>query len=220
MTILKIADIGKIEYKRSLALQKRLVEARKKKQICDTLLLVEHPGTITLGKQTNNSDLVDEKFPIFKIDRGGSATYHGPGQLIGYIIMDLIGKGISISVLVRKIEKCLIDTLVEYDIEANRISGKPGVWYKGKKIASIGLAVKKWITYHGFCLNINTDLDAYNTIKPCGFDSRIMTSLKQLKCKEISEIKVKEKLVKNFVKIFDYDEIKYQYDSSTQLIIK
>ena len=135
MTILKIADLGKIEYKRSLELQKRLVNARKKRQICDTLLLVEHPGTITLGKQTNNSDLVDEKFPIFKIDRGGSATYHGPGQLIGYIIMDLIGKGISISVLVRKIEKCLIDTLTEYNIESNMITGKPGVWYKQKKIA-------------------------------------------------------------------------------------
>tara|TARA_B100000408_G_C10243975_1_gene200541 strand:- start:23 stop:685 length:663 start_codon:yes stop_codon:yes gene_type:complete len=220
MTILKIADIGKIEYKRSLALQKRLVEARKKKQICDTLLLVEHPGTITLGKQTNNSDLVDEKFPIFKIDRGGSATYHGPGQLIGYIIMDLIGKEISISVLVRKIEKCLIDTLAEYNIESNMITGKPGVWYEQKKIASIGLAVKKWITYHGFCLNINTDLEAYNAIKPCGFDSKIMTSLKQLKGKEISEIEVKEKLVKNFTKIFNYEEIEYQYNLSSQLKIK
>ena len=220
MTILKIADIGKIEYKRSLALQKRLVEARKKKQICDTLLLVEHPGTITLGKQTNNSDLVDEKFPIFKIDRGGSATYHGPGQLIGYIIMDLIGKEISISVLVRKIEKCLIDTLAEYNIKSNMITGKPGVWYEQKKIASIGLAVKKWITYHGFCLNINTDLEAYSAIKPCGFDSKIMTSLKQLKGKEISEIEVKEKLVKNFTKIFDYEEIEYQYNLSSQLKIK
>ena len=147
MTILKIADLGKIEYKRSLELQKRLVNARKKRQICDTLLLVEHPGTITLGKQTNNSDLVDEKFPIFKIDRGGSATYHGPGQLIGYIIMDLIGKGISISVLVRKIEKCLIDTLTEYNIESNMITGKPGVWYKQKKIASIGESFHSDVDY-------------------------------------------------------------------------
>ena len=165
MNRLNIIDLGLTEYQRALDIQKTLVKKRLDDSVTDTLLLLEHPHVITLGRQTKPGDVLDNSMPIVEIDRGGSATYHGPGQLIGYVIIDLRRKGISVPTLITKIHESLIRTLSELDIKAERKRKKPGVWIEQKKIASIGLSVRNWITYHGFSLNIDTDLDKFKIIR-------------------------------------------------------
>ena len=207
MNSLNILDLGLTEYQRALDIQKTLVKERLDNSTSDTLLLVEHPHVVTLGKQTNPNDVLNNSIPIVKIDRGGSATYHGPGQLIGYIIMDLRSKGISVPILISKIHEIIILTLDELDIKAKRKKNDTGVWINQKKIASIGLSVRNWITYHGFSLNVNTDLERFNTIRPCGYDSQVMTSVNSIKRKEYSKEVIQTKIIRNFSNVFEYNKI-------------
>tara|TARA_B100000686_G_C16778220_1_gene970011 strand:- start:1765 stop:2400 length:636 start_codon:yes stop_codon:yes gene_type:complete len=207
MNSLNILDLGLTEYQRALDIQKTLVKERLDNSTSDTLLLVEHPHVVTLGKQTNPNDVLNNSIPIVKIDRGGSATYHGPGQLIGYIIMDLRSKGISVPILISKIHEIIILTLDELDIKAKRKKNDTGVWIDQKKIASIGLSVRNWITYHGFSLNVNTDLERFNTIRPCGYDSQVMTSVNSIKRKEYSKEVIQTKIIRNFLNVFEYNKI-------------
>ena len=207
MNSLNIIDLGLTEYQRALEIQKTLVKDRLDNSIPDTLLLVEHPHVVTLGKQTSPNDVLNNSIPIVKIDRGGSATYHGPGQLIGYIIMDLRSKGISVPILISKIHEIIILTLDELDIKAKRKKNDTGVWIDQKKIASIGLSVRNWITYHGFSLNVNTDLERFNTIRPCGYDSQVMTSVNSIKRKEYSKEVIETKIIRNFSNVFGYNKI-------------
>ena len=207
MNSLNIIDLGLTEYQRALEIQKILVKERLDNSTPDTLLLVEHPHVVTLGKQTSPNDVLNNSIPIVKIDRGGSATYHGPGQLIGYIIMDLRSKGISVPILISKIHEIIILTLDELDIKAKRKKNDTGVWIDQKKIASIGLSVRNWITYHGFSLNVNTDLERFNTIRPCGYDSQVMTSVNSIKRKEYSKEVIQTKIIRNFSNVFGYNKI-------------
>ena len=207
MNSLNILDLGLTEYQRALEIQKTLVKERLDNSTSDTLLLLEHPHVVTLGKQTNPNDVLNNSIPIVKIDRGGSATYHGPGQLIGYIIMDLRNKGISVPILISKIHEIIILTLDELDIKAKRKKNDTGVWINQKKIASIGLSVRNWITYHGFSLNVNTDLERFNTIRPCGYDSQVMTSVNSIKRKEYSKEVIQTKIIRNFSNVFGYNKI-------------
>ena len=207
MNSLNIIDLGLTEYQRALEIQKTLVKERLDNSTPDTLLLVEHPHVVTLGKQTSPNDVLNNSIPVVRIDRGGSATYHGPGQLIGYIIMDLRSKGISVPVLISKIHEIIILTLDELDIKAKREKDDTGVWIGQKKIASIGLSVRNWITYHGFSLNVNTDLEKFNTIRPCGHDSKIMTSVSSIKRKEYSKEVIQTKIIRNFSNVFEYNRI-------------
>ena len=207
MNSLNILDLGLTEYQRALDIQKTLVKERLDNSTSDTLLLVEHPHVVTLGKQTNPNDVLNNSIPIVKIDRGGSATYHGPGQLIGYIIMDLRSKGISVPILISKIHEIIILTLDELDIKAKRKKNDTGVWIDQKKIASIGLSVRNWITYHGFSLNVNTDLERFNTIRPCGYDSQVMTSVNSITRKEYSKEVIQTKIIRNFSNVFEYNKI-------------
>ena len=207
MSSLNIIDLGLTEYQRALEIQKILVKERLNNSTPDTLLLVEHPHVVTLGKQTRPNDVLNNSIPVVKIDRGGSATYHGPGQLIGYIIMDLRSKGISVPVLISKIHEIIILTLDELNIKAKREKNDTGVWIGQKKIASIGLSVRNWITYHGFSLNVNTDLEKFNTIRPCGHDSQIMTSVSSIKRKEYSKEVIQTKIIRNFSNVFEYNRI-------------
>ena len=207
MNSLNILDLGLTEYQRALDIQKTLVKERLDNSTSDTLLLLEHPHVVTLGKQTNPNDVLNNSIPIVKIDRGGSATYHGPGQLIGYIIMDLRSKGISVPILISKIHEIIILTLDELDIKAKRKKNDTGVWVDQKKIASIGLSVRNWITYHGFSLNVNTDLERFNTIRPCGHDSQVMTSVNSIKRKEYSKEVIQTKIIRNFSNVFEYNKI-------------
>ena len=207
MNSLNILDLGLTEYQRALDIQKTLVKERLDNSTSDTLLLLEHPHVVTLGKQTNPNDVLNNSIPIVKIDRGGSATYHGPGQLIGYIIMDLRSKGISVPILISKIHEIIILTLDELDIKAKRKKNDTGVWIDQKKIASIGLSVRNWITYHGFSLNVNTDLERFNAIRPCGYDSQVMTSVNSIKRKEYSKEVIQTKIIRNFSNVFEYNKI-------------
>ena len=207
MNSLNILDLGLTEYQRALDIQKTLVKERLDNSTSDTLLLLEHPHVVTLGKQTNPNDVLNNSIPIVKIDRGGSATYHGPGQLIGYIIMDLRSKGISVPVLISKIHEIIILTLDELDIKAKREKNDTGVWIGQKKIASIGLSVRNWITYHGFSLNVDTDLERFNTIRPCGYDSQVMTSVNSITRKEYSKEVIQTKIIRNFSNVFEYNKI-------------
>ena len=207
MSSLNIIDLGLTEYQRALQIQKTLVKERLDNSTPDTLLLVEHPHVVTLGKQTSPNDVLDNSIPIVKVDRGGSATYHGPGQLVGYIIMDLKSKGISVPVLISKIHEIIILTLDELDITAKREENDTGVWIGQKKIASIGLSVRNWITYHGFSLNVNTDLERFNAIRPCGYDSQVMTSVNSIKKKEYSKEFIQTKVIRNFSNVFEYNKI-------------
>jgi len=207
MSSLNIIDLGLTEYQRALQIQKTLVKERLDNSTPDTLLLVEHPHVVTLGKQTSPNDVLDNSIPIVKVDRGGSATYHGPGQLVGYIIMNLKSKGISVPVLISKIHEIIILTLDELDITAKREKNDTGVWIGQKKIASIGLSVRNWITYHGFSLNVNTDLERFNAIRPCGYDSQVMTSVNSIKRKEYSKEVIQTKVIRNFSNVFEYNKI-------------
>ena len=207
MNSLNILDLGLTEYQRALDIQKTLVKERLDNSTSDTLLLLEHPHVVTLGKQTNPNDVLNNSIPIVKIDRGGSATYHGPGQLIGYIIMDLRSKGISVPILISKIHEIIILTLDELDITAKREKNDTGVWIGQKKIASIGLSVRNWITYHGFSLNVNTDLERFNAIRPCGYDSQVMTSVNSITRKEYSKEVIQTKIIRNFSNVFEYNKI-------------
>ncbi|HIC84094.1 MAG TPA: lipoyl(octanoyl) transferase LipB [Nitrososphaerales archaeon] len=214
MNRLNIIDLGLTEYQRALDIQKTLVKKRLDDSVTDTLLLLEHPHVITLGRQTKPGDVLDNSMPIVEIDRGGSATYHGPGQLIGYVIIDLRRKGISVPTLITKIHESLIRTLSELDIKAERKRKKPGVWIEQKKIASIGLSVRNWITYHGFSLNIDTDLDKFKIIRPCGFDSQIMTSINYNKKRKYSMEIIKSSIIRNFVDVFEYYKIEKKLKAS------
>ena len=162
-----ILDLGKSHYNDAWKLQKRLQSQRISGQIDDQLLLVEHFPVYTLGKNTPKEHLLtkeSDNISIIQTDRGGDITFHGPGQLVGYPILDLNQYKRSISWYMRELEQLIIDVLKEYDINAGRKKGLTGVWVKGKKIAALGVRISKWVTMHGFSLNINPDLKYYQGI--------------------------------------------------------
>jgi len=164
-------------YEEIWQLQKELVEKRIRDEIPDTFLIGEHPPVITCGRGTHAENLLMPDIPIVEIERGGDVTYHGPGQLVGYPILKLEGKNRDLHGYLRSLETLLIQTLAEFQIAGSTKAGLTGVWVGDKKIASIGVAVKKWVTYHGFALNVNTDLTQFTTINPCGLSAETMTSM-------------------------------------------
>jgi len=198
-------DLGLIDYKEAWNLQLELVEKRYKKNISDVLILAQHPDVITLGRRGKIEEIKIKQFPIYNIERGGKSTYHGPGQIIGYPIIDLHEKEITVIQLVKNLEEVIIKTLEKFNINSNIIKGKPGVWVDNKKISSIGLAIRKWVSYHGFSLNVDVDLTKFNSLSPCGMDSNIMTSIENLYFKNISHEEVKKHIINNFKEIFNYE---------------
>ena len=179
------------------------------------LILVEHPHVYTLGKSGNVGHLLlDENGMIakhasfYKINRGGDITYHGPGQIVGYPILDLDNFFTDIHLYLRTLEQAVIDTLAEYNIKSGRLSGYTGVWLdaeneKARKICALGVRCSRWVTMHGFAFNVNTDLDYFNNIVPCGIDDKAVTSMKKELKKEVDIKQVKEVLVNNIVKLFE-----------------
>jgi lipoyl(octanoyl) transferase len=179
--------LGRIEYADGLALQAALAEERKSGRGSDRLLLLEHPHVYTLGRQSKVADLLwDEAerarrgVSIHAIDRGGEITYHGPGQLVGYPIIDLSAYGRDLHAYVRRLEETLIAALRGWGIAAERAPGYPGVWVGNDKIAAIGVHVSRWVTTHGFALNVDTDLAYFEGIVPCGLADRGVTSVRAL----------------------------------------
>ena len=201
-----ILDLGKSHYNDAWKLQKRLQSQRISGQIDDQLLLVEHFPVYTLGKNTPKEHLLtkeSDNISIIQTDRGGDITFHGPGQLVGYPILDLNQYKRSISWYMRELEQLIIDVLKEYDINAGRKKGLTGVWVKGKKIAALGVRISKWVTMHGFSLNINPDLKYYQGIIPCGITEYGVTSMADLLNDDVPNMsEIKDTLVKHFIAIF------------------
>ena len=173
-----LLDFGRMGYGEALALQRELVSKRAMGEIPDSLILVEHEHVITQGRKTTPANFKPQDIPVFQVERGGDATYHGPGQLVGYPIVLLADHDVRRHV--SNIEAAVIRTVGRYGIEGERLQGHPGVWVKGKKLASIGVAVTDWVTYHGFALNVNTDLSYFELIRPCGLDPTTMTSMERI----------------------------------------
>ena len=201
-----ILDLGKSDYKEAWELQKKLQSQRISGEIDDQLLLVEHFPVYTLGKNAPTEHLLNNKsddISIVQSDRGGNVTFHGPGQLVGYPILDLNNYKKSITWYMRELEKLIINTLKNYNIKAERKKGLTGVWVNDKKIAALGVRISRWVTMHGFSLNINPDLKYYRGIIPCGISHYGVTSMENIlgdSAPKMSEIK--EKLVNHFISKF------------------
>jgi lipoyl(octanoyl) transferase len=180
-------DLGACEYLPSLELQRKVVQKRKSSEIPDSLLFVEYPHTITLGRGGNTehllaaaSELKSRSVGYWETDRGGDITYHGPGQMIAYPILDLKGLRRDIDWYLRCLEECIMETLVDFGIQGDRVAGATGVWVGDEKIAAIGVRTSQWVTSHGVALNVHTDLDYFDLIVPCGLRSRGVTSLSKI----------------------------------------
>lgn len=208
MTTGNFLDLGRRDYNEVLELQRRLVNLRSSNQIPDTLILVEHPHVFTVGKAIPG-EIPSEinNVPIVRIERGGQWTYHGPGQLVGYPILDLNARERDVHAFVNGIEEALILTLNEFGIKAERMEGrdKAGVWIEGKKIASIGAAIRSWVTFHGFALNVNTDMEYFAMIEPCGMLSSTMTCMKTILNGKVDFIQVKDSVRRNFEQVFQIE---------------
>ena len=195
--------LGRIGYADALALQKRLVELRKQKQIEDSLLLLEHDPVVTLGRDGKRDSLLFDDaaygakgIEVFESDRGGDATYHGPGQVVAYPIIDLSPDQKDIRKYVYNLEEAMIRTLSAYGISGDRLAGSPGVWLASpeRKVGAIGARISRWITHHGLALNVNTDLAHFETIIPCGIHDKGVTSMKKELGHGCSMIEVMDKL--------------------------
>ena len=184
---LEIARLGTVDYAAALALQNALVAARREDLIGDTLLLMEHPHVFTLGRGADARYLLQERpgVPVFRVSRGGQVTYHGPGQLVGYPILKLEGRDRDIHLYLRRIEQTMIDALAGLGIAAGRRAGLTGVWVAERKIGSIGVGLRRWITLHGFALNVRTALEYFDAMVPCGIAGCEMTSVERELGREI-----------------------------------
>lgn len=203
-----VEQLGQIAYDDAFALQNQRVTARQNGDIADTLLLCEHPHTYTLGTAADRSNLLltpeqmqARGIELRQIDRGGDITYHGPGQIVGYPILDLRPDRQDVHQYVRDLEDVLIRALADLDVQAGRVAGLTGVWTRAGKIAAIGVRVSRWITSHGFALNVDTDLGYFDLIVPCGIADRGVTSLAALGCGAGRE-EVEARIVERFAEVF------------------
>ena len=181
-----------------------LVEKRRVSEMCDSLILNEHDHVLTIGRNGHDENLLEEGLPLHHIERGGDITYHGPGQLVAYPIIYLPDYSLGIKQYVQLLEQVIVSSLEEYGIKSEgRLGEETGVWTEsGRKIASIGVAVSHWVTYHGFALNVSTDLTYFEKIRPCGFDFAVMTSVEREIGKTPSMNKVKGSVLKSFSEKF------------------
>ena len=211
----RVIDLGLKDYKETLQLQHQLVEQKHRENLPEILLLVEHNPVITLGRSSHPENILLDKaqleqlkIQLHYIERGGDVTYHGPGQLVAYPIFDLNNYKQETHLFLRQLEEVIIKTVESYNLKAERIKGLTGVWVDGKKVASIGVAAKKWITFHGLALNVNTDLKYFSYIHPCGMLDKKVTSIAELLKRKVDFREVKDKLVDKFAEIFDLKMIK------------
>jgi len=177
-----LIDLGILDYRSAHTRQLAHVDVRKVGDGVDTLFYVEHPHVITLGRSraAEANVLAADDVEVIAIERGGDVTYHGPGQLVAYPVVFLAEGERDLHKFLRNLEQGMIDTLAVFNITAGRVAGKTGVWVDGeRKIASIGIACRRWVTFHGLALNVNTDLSYFHRINPCGFESGIMTSMEK-----------------------------------------
>ncbi len=204
-----LTDLGTVEYESALDLQTSLRDRRIAGNVPDTLVLLEHPPTITIGRSGDTSNILVSESRLARLgvrllntNRGGDVTYHGPGQIVGYTIMDLRPYGMNLRAHLRRLEEVIIRALEPFGIIAGRNAYYTGVWVDGKKIASIGLHVRRWVTMHGFALNVDPNLDHFSLIHPCGIPGRPMTSLARLLGRPVDSETVRAKLTSAFAQVF------------------
>jgi lipoyl(octanoyl) transferase len=204
--------LGRVDYEEALELQRHTARDRISGALPqDVLLLVEHPPVVTLGRATKGKHLIaspeflrSKGVELFEVERGGDVTFHGPGQLVGYPIVDLKRHRLDLHWYLRKIEEALINTLADYDIVGERNPSFTGVWTNGKKIASIGVHARDWVTWHGFALNVTTDLSYFDLMVPCGIEGVVMTSIaSELGTDDVSMQDVIERVSARFADAFD-----------------
>jgi lipoyl(octanoyl) transferase len=211
---LDVVCLGRRKYDEVWEKQKELVDQRRFEAVPDTLILVEHDPVYTLGKNSNEDHLLqsrDKHVPVYQIERGGDVTFHGPGQLVGYPILDLHHHRLSVSWYMRTLEEILIQTLGQFGIESQRREGLTGVWVREEKIAALGVRLSRWISMHGFALNVNTDLKFFDGIIPCGIFEYDVTSMSQILGKEVSLVEVEETLITVFRLLFSFQECEKTY---------
>ena len=208
---LEIRRLGVVSYSEGLALQRALVEERRAGRVPDLLLLLQHPPVITLGVRGDGgrshivasaARLAALAVEVSETGRGGDVTYHGPGQIVGYPILDLRPDRCDVHRYVRDIEEVMIRTCADYGISARRVDGLTGAWVGAEKIGAIGVRISRWITSHGFAFNVGTDLDYFDLIVPCGILDRGVTSLERILGREVAIGEVEEALIHHFASVF------------------
>ena len=213
---LEIRRLGVVPYTEALALQRALVDERRAGRIGDVLLLVEHPHVLTLGVRADGGRshilasadaLALRGIEVFETGRGGDITYHGPGQIVGYPLVDLKPDRCDVHRYVRDLEDVLIRVAGDFGVEAARVPGLTGVWVGGNKLAAIGVRIARWVTSHGFALNVTTDLEYFNFIVPCGIADRSVTSLGRLLGRPVDRHAVDDRIVARFCEVFEREPI-------------
>ena len=203
----RVIDLGLRDYGEVWQTQLELVAARQRGDVPDTLLLVEHPHVLTMGRRTKRENLLAPAadMPLFEIERGGDVTYHGPGQLVAYPLFLLRLEERDLHLYLRDLQETLIRTLAAFGVPAGRRAGWTGAWTAEpppRKLASIGVAVKKWVTMHGIALNVSTDLSRFAAINPCGLDAAVMASISSCRGKSVTIDEVAPQLVRDFGDVF------------------
>jgi len=203
----RLVELGVVPYGEAWELQKSLVTRRRAGEIPDTLVLLEHPPTYTIGRSGSADNvLVDPKasgIELYEVDRGGDVTYHGPGQVVGYPIVDLRTRGNDVHAYLRSVEEALIRTLAEFGLAGERDGRYTGVWVRGEKVAAIGVKVSVGVTSHGFALNVDPDFSHWSGIIPCGIKGRGVTSLTKLLGARPDDATVRAALARHVFDVFD-----------------
>jgi len=209
-----LVNLDSVPYADALALQHRIVRARKRGVLNDTLLLLEHPPVLTLGRNAREANIVASRdllqqlgIEVFRVERGGEVTYHGPGQLVGYPILNLGNFRRDVGWFVRSLEEMLIRALGDFGIRGERIEKLVGVWVGEVKIAQIGARIEEWITYHGFALNVDPNLAHFGLIVPCGISDKAVTSMARILSESVEMRAVCERVAARFAEVFDVEMI-------------
>ncbi len=202
LPVLEVMRLGRRGYEETHALQQELVEKRLKGEITDTLILVEHDPVVTVGRGADRAAAEAAGLPVFEVERGGEATYHGPGQVVAYPILALPEGRRDLHRYMRDLEEVVIRVLDELDLAGRREEGKTGVWIAERKVASIGVAVRRWVTWHGLALNVHTDLEAFQPFRPCGLDPGVMTRVADFVTLPPATILFEVLLVKHVLEVF------------------
>lgn len=214
--MLDVRRLGVVPYLQALDLQRSLVDDRRAGRIPDTLVLLQHPPVLTLGVRGDGGRshilatyeaLAARGITVHEAGRGGDITYHGPGQVVGYPIVDLSPDRRDVHRYVRDLEEVLIRTAADYGISAERVEGLTGVWAGREKLAAIGVRIARWITSHGFALNVSTDLEHFALIVPCGIADRGVTSLERLLGRTVELAEVEERIVRHFRNVFTAQQL-------------
>lgn len=205
---LNVARLGMVDYAAALALQESLVRYRQADAIADTLVILEHPHVFTLGRGAHEHFILERRpgVPVHRVSRGGEVTYHGPGQLVGYPIIKLEGAERDVGKYLRRLEQVLIIALADAGMAAGRREGLTGVWVGARKIASIGVGIRRWVTFHGFALNVSPDLDYFDAMVPCGIEGCEMTSVAAFAKIEVPVSDFAARIEAAFIEVFGYTQ--------------